>query len=339
MPIPAQSTPDEPSTPNSLTSAGLRLVFIGLLASTGLLYWLARRRALRPGADDNSERKSDRSWCSLHPLQRRYLIVYFLAMLSDWLQGPYVYALYESYGFDRHQNAGLFVCGFASSMLLGTFIGSLADRCGRKRFCLLYCGLYVLSCLTKHVPSYPVLMLGRLLGGMATSLLFSVFDAWFICEAATTNQADLIPSTFGIAVALNSITAIVAGVLAQASVSIAPMQAWTPFFNVAGYCSPFDLSIISLLLTAIGIQTTWRENFGAASGTTEKSEGVGGGGTQLSLRSLQQWSRGDGQIIQYYIDDTMILIDRDCRILPPIIPYHLPIIHRILCNTPMIEPY
>ncbi|KAF4680401.1 Molybdate-anion transporter, partial [Perkinsus olseni] len=174
MPIPAQSTPDEPSTPNSLTSAGLRLVFIGLLASTGLLYWLARRRALRPGADDNSERKSDRSWCSLHPLQRRYLIVYFLAMLSDWLQGPwglvfhlhvatsirYVYALYESYGFDRHQNAGLFVCGFASSMLLGTFIGSLADRCGRKRFCLLYCGLYVLSCLTKHVPSYPVLMLG-----------------------------------------------------------------------------------------------------------------------------------------------------------------------------------
>ncbi|KAF4727584.1 Molybdate-anion transporter, partial [Perkinsus olseni] len=89
-----------------------------------------------------------------------------------------------------------------------------------------------------------------------------------------------------------SITAIVAGVLAQASVSIAAMQAWTPFFNVAGYCSPFDLSIISLLFTAVGIQTTWRENFGAASGTTEKSEGVGGGGTQLSWRSLQQWSRG-----------------------------------------------
>ncbi|KAF4671760.1 Molybdate-anion transporter [Perkinsus olseni] len=291
MPIPTQATPDEQTTSNSLTSAGLRLVFITLLASTGLLYWLARRRALRPGGDDNSERKSGRSWCSLHPLQRRYLIVYVLAMLSDWLQGPYVYALYESYGFDRHQNAGLFVCGFAGSMLLGTFIGSLADRCGRKRFCLLYCGLYVLSCLTKHVPSYPVLMLGRLLGGMATSLLFSVFDAWFICEASTTNQADLIPQTFGIAVALNSITAIFAGVLAQASVSIAPMQPWTPFFNVAGYCSPFDLSIISLLFTAVGIQTTWRENFGAAaSGTTEKSEGSGG--TQLSWRSLQQWTQG-----------------------------------------------
>ncbi|KAF4706110.1 hypothetical protein FOZ62_002461, partial [Perkinsus olseni] len=90
MPIPTQATSDE--QPTSLTSAGLRLVFIALLASTGLLYWLARRRALRPGGDDNSERKSGRSWCSLHPLQRRYLIVYVLAMLSDWLQGPYALA-------------------------------------------------------------------------------------------------------------------------------------------------------------------------------------------------------------------------------------------------------
>ena len=26
--------------------------------------------------------------------QRGYLMVYFIAMMSDWLQGPYVYALY-----------------------------------------------------------------------------------------------------------------------------------------------------------------------------------------------------------------------------------------------------
>ena len=43
----------------------------------------------------------------------------------------------------------LFVAGFGSSMFFGTFIGSLADRLGRKRFCLLYAALYIASCLTK----------------------------------------------------------------------------------------------------------------------------------------------------------------------------------------------
>ena len=27
-----------------------------------------------------------------------YTQVYLLAMMADWLQGPFVYALYESYG-------------------------------------------------------------------------------------------------------------------------------------------------------------------------------------------------------------------------------------------------
>ena len=30
-------------------------------------------------------------------LLRKYLVVYLLAVLSDWLQGPYVYALYGEY--------------------------------------------------------------------------------------------------------------------------------------------------------------------------------------------------------------------------------------------------
>lgn len=114
--------------------------------------------------------------------QKNYFFVYFCVMAGDWLQGPYVYALYSSYGFDQHDIAVLFVAGFGSSMIFGTFIGSLADRFGRKKFCLLYILTYVASCLTKHVNSYSVLMLGRLLGGIATSLLFSVFDAWMINE-------------------------------------------------------------------------------------------------------------------------------------------------------------
>ena len=55
---------------------------------------------------------------------------------------------------------------------------------GRRRLALLYCVLYVASCATRHFRHYWLLMLGRVLGGVATSLLFSVFDAWLVSEFA-----------------------------------------------------------------------------------------------------------------------------------------------------------
>lgn len=60
--------------------------------------------------------------------QKTYLIVYLAATAGDWLQGPHVYALYESYGKNKHEIELLFIAGYASSMLFGTFIGSFADK-------------------------------------------------------------------------------------------------------------------------------------------------------------------------------------------------------------------
>lgn len=51
---------------------------------------------------------------------------------------------------------------------------------GRKRASLLYVLTYAASCATKHSPNYNVLLAGRLLGGVSTSLLFSVFEAWAV---------------------------------------------------------------------------------------------------------------------------------------------------------------
>jgi MFS family permease len=111
-----------------------------------------------------------------------YLTVYYVAMTADWLQGPYVYALYSKYGLSPRDIAVLFVAGFGSSMLFGTFVGAAADKLGRKRMCQLYCIAYFLSCVTKHANDYWWLMVGRILGGIATSLLFSSFESWMVCE-------------------------------------------------------------------------------------------------------------------------------------------------------------
>jgi hypothetical protein len=65
-------------------------------------------------ADENSTENAE--LVAKHKdLLRRYLLVYLLATLSDWLQGPYVYALYADYGYTQHEIAVLFVAGFGSS--------------------------------------------------------------------------------------------------------------------------------------------------------------------------------------------------------------------------------
>ena len=76
--------------------------------------------------------------------QRKYLLIYLLAagknslifhlvrfclsLAGDWLQGPHVYALYESYGIQKHEIEILFIAGFGSSMIFGTLVASLADK-------------------------------------------------------------------------------------------------------------------------------------------------------------------------------------------------------------------
>lgn len=53
---------------------------------------------------------------------------------------------------------------------------------GRRNACVTYCITYILSCVTKHSSEFFVLMVGRILGGIATSLLFSAFESWLVAE-------------------------------------------------------------------------------------------------------------------------------------------------------------
>ncbi|CAK0808672.1 unnamed protein product [Prorocentrum cordatum] len=53
-------------------------------------------------------------------LRTAFLPVWLLCVAGDWLQGPYVYALYEAYGLPREDIARLFVAGFGASFAFGT---------------------------------------------------------------------------------------------------------------------------------------------------------------------------------------------------------------------------
>ncbi|CAH8317734.1 unnamed protein product [Eruca vesicaria subsp. sativa] len=186
--------------------------------------------------------------------KNNYLVVYSLMMAGDWLQGPYVYYLYSTYGFSKGEIGQLFIAGFGSSMLFGTIVGSLADKQGRKRACVTYCITYILSCITKHSPQYKVLMVGRVLGGIATSLLFSSFESWLVAEHNKRGfEQQWLSLTFSKAVFFgNGLVAIIAGLFGNLlvhSFSLGPV-------------APFDAAACFLAIGMAVILSSWSENYG-----------------------------------------------------------------------------
>lgn len=70
----------------------------------------------------------------------------------------------------------------------------------------------------EHVPNIWVLLIGRVLGGLSTSLLFTTFESWMVSEHHKKGfDESLLASTFSISSAGNGIMAILAGILAQRS--------------------------------------------------------------------------------------------------------------------------
>ena len=87
--------------------------------------------------------------------QLQYLSVYLIIMLADWLQGTNMYTLYSSYGVDV---GTLFLTGFLSSAVFGTFLGIYVDRWGRKLGCIIFCVLEVKNTLL-HIIAWTILYL------------------------------------------------------------------------------------------------------------------------------------------------------------------------------------
>jgi len=186
--------------------------------------------------------------------QRKYFIVYYLALLAEWFQAPYLYKLYSFYGFIDTQIAIIYVCGFVSSVIFGTYAGFLVDAWGRKKLCMLFTVLYSICCITKLSRTFSVLLAGRIIGGMSTSLLFSSFDSWYTHEHLQTNEfpPEWIQVTFSKASSVNSIIAITAGIIASVL---------SDFFGF-GPVAPFVLAVPFLVLAGIIIKCLWNENYG-----------------------------------------------------------------------------
>ena len=144
-----------------------------------------------------------------------------------------------------------------------------------------YCAVYMAACVTKHFPAYNSLMLGRVLGGIATSLLFSVFESWMVAEHnARSFDGAWMGDTFSLAFFGNGIIAIVAGIVAQFGADAMPLTQLQTSVGLwgGGYTVPFDMSLLVLGICAFVIMDRWSENYGSS--TAASSSG-------LSLQALK----------------------------------------------------
>jgi len=227
----------------------MEILIYGTFLVLSLLAYIARHVASAGDA-----KKINVSNSQFKSFQRSFYLVYFCALLGDWLQGPYVYKLYAYYGFKESQIAVLYVVGFASSVLFGTCTGPLADIWGRKKMAISFSVIYTFCCLTKLSPNYWWLFTGRIFGGIATSMLFSTFESWYVYEHSERHgfPSEWIGCTFSVTTFWNGILAILAGIISNVT---AESLAFGPV-------APFVVALAPLIVCGLMVVNTWQENYG-----------------------------------------------------------------------------
>lgn len=183
------------------------LNLVGLLGLCAALFAIKSRTSPSPFPQPKT------TTATKPPPQWPFLTVYALVMASDWLQGPFLYPLYhDTHHLPPPLITTLFTTGFLAAAGAASRVGALADRHGRKAACLAFCGVYAASCALTTVPWVPALVLGRVLGGVGTSLLFSVFESWMVADLRGKGGEGELGGRLGVMGTVNSLVAIACGV-------------------------------------------------------------------------------------------------------------------------------
>mmetsp|Transcript_4576 Transcript_4576/g.8589 ORF Transcript_4576/g.8589 Transcript_4576/m.8589 type:complete len:645 (-) Transcript_4576:243-2177(-) len=177
-----------------------------------------------------------------------YLFVTLVVMLADGLQGTHLYVLYEGYGFSV---ASLYCLGFITGAFTAPITGPLIDRFGRKKSALLYCVLEVGINMLEQFPFLSGLIVSRVVGGITTNLLSTVFETWLDTEYRNRGFAkDQYETLMRDSVVVSNLAAIASGYLAHV------------LAESFGNTGPFEGAVTCTAVAFIVIFFLWNENYG-----------------------------------------------------------------------------
>lgn len=201
----------------------------------------------RRASDRPSDVQLHKQLQEFHAFRFKYVSVYSVIMLADWMQGTHMYTLYQSYGVNV---SALFLTGFLSGGIFAPFLGSFVDKFGRKRSCIVYCLLEIAINVMEGYTNFTVLMIGRIMGGVSTNLLFSAFESWLATEHRKKGFPDeWLSRIYSQCSVVNGTTAVLAGIVAQV------ME------DYLGHIGPF-YGAVGLTTLALVMVLPWEENYG-----------------------------------------------------------------------------
>ena len=115
--------------------------------------------------------------------------------------------------------------------------------------CLIYGLMYIITCFAMLSDNLVILFFGRLAGGVATTILFSIFDVWMVAEyhsRGLSNSSLSLSTVFSYAAIMSPIIAIAMGVAGDGLVQIFGSRIW-----------PFMGGVLCSLASIIWIYKRW----------------------------------------------------------------------------------
>jgi len=179
----------------------------------------------------------------------QYLVVFGAIMLADGLQGTHLYALYEGYNFNV---ANLYSIGFAAGALASPFMGPLVDKFGRRNSGLVYCALEMFINGLEQYKCMTGLLVSRIIGGITTNLLYTVFESWVVTEHRKRGYPEeKLEFILRDSVIMSNVLAIASGILAEI------------LADTFGLTGPFKGAVCSTFLALTLVASVWSENYGS----------------------------------------------------------------------------
>ena len=163
--------------------------------------------------------------------------------------GTHLYVLYEGYGFTV---ANLYCLGFVTGGLASPVTGALVDKLGRKKSAILYCLLEIGINRLEQYPILAGLIISRMVGGITTNLLSTVFDTWLDTEYRRRGirKEGGYETIMRDSVIISNLAAIGSGYMAHT------------LAETYGPKGPFEGAVMCTSIALVVIMFLWTENYG-----------------------------------------------------------------------------
>ena len=116
-------------------------------------------------------------------LQTKYMIVYLFTRASMWAKSPYNYMLFSTiYGFDIVTIGYLYIIDAIVGLIVGPFLGIIADKFGRKFVACFYPINNIISTSMRISGVVPLAYTAQIFTGVSGGILATAYEAWLNYE-------------------------------------------------------------------------------------------------------------------------------------------------------------